>query len=318
MTKRYETTITVVIPTFRRPVALRKALDSALSQEVEGFTVKVVVVDNDAFGSARAVAEKRRRVTYLSEPRAGVSNARNTGLAACDSRYVFFLDDDMLAERGCVASLMAALETYEAGVAFAAVHARMPTDSGLHDAMKPFFSRTRSYPEGPTEECLGAGGSLFDLSRCDMPSPAFDPAMNETGGEDDVLLTELRERGTTFAWVPSAHTLEEVPESRATLPYVWKRNFAFGQGPTLLEHDRLEAGERDAWKGIAKWMAVGVAQFALRLPEWLLTMALRMPSRARAHARLAQALGKVFWWSSFRQVLYGDKAKVGAPRTRGA
>lgn len=305
--RRYNHTVTVVIPTFRRPEALSRALESALAQTVESFTVRVLVVDNDVFGSARHVCEGRRRVTYVLEPRAGVSHARNTGLANVKSRYVFFLDDDMVAERGCVESLLSAITRHDAGVGFAAVQARMPGDTAVEEYMKPFFSRRYDMPEGPTQECMGAGGTLFDLELCPLPSPAFDPALNATGGEDDRLLHILQDRGVTFAWVPSAHTVEEVPARRATLGYLWKRNFAFGQGPSQLAADRaLEAESRLAWAGVAKWMAVGVAQATLRAPAWLFTTLLDLPSRAQAHARLAQAVGKIFWWGSFQQVLYGD------------
>ena len=296
--------VAILIPTFRRPDALSRALDSALAQTVEGRRVRVYVIDNDAFKSARTVAEGRGRVTYISEPRPGVSHARNTGLAATDARFVFFLDDDMLAERGCLSELMRAIQQHEAGVAFAAVHARMPTDSALQNEMRPFFSRAYTAPEGLTDKCMGAGGTLFDRSRCSLPTPAFDPALNASGGEDDRLLSHLQSIGTPFVWVPSAHTIEDVPAKRATLAYVWKRNFAFGQGPTLLAHDRVVDGDRTGWRDVAKWMMVGVAQAGLRLPEWLVTMIFQMPSRARAHARLAQALGKIFWWSAFRNELY--------------
>jgi len=309
MSKRKDSTITIIIPTFRRPEALRRALDSALEQSVEGYAVKVLVVDNDAFGSARAVCEGKRRVTYVSEPRAGVSHARNTGLANAKSRYVFFLDDDMLAERGCLQSLMGGAARYEAGVSFAAVNARMPTDSALEEQMKPFFSRRRDAAEGVTKECMGAGGSLFDLNLCTLPSPVFDPALNETGGEDDRLLSYLQREGVTFAWVPSAHTIEEVPAHRATLKYVWKRNFAFGQGPSQIAADHaIESGRWQDWTKVGKWMCVGLAQTALRLPAWGITRLLGLPRQAHAHAQLAQGLGKVFWWDNFKQVLYGDTA----------
>lgn len=310
-------TIAILIPTFRRPDALSRALESALSQTVAGHRIRVYVIDNDAFRSARHVAEGKARVTYVPEPRAGVSHARNAGLAATEARFVFFLDDDMIAERGCLDELVRAVQAHDAGVAFAAVHARMPTDSALQDEMRPFFSRAHDMPEGPTENCMGAGGSLFDRSLCDFPTPAFDPALNASGGEDDRLLGHLRELGTRFVWVPSAHTVEDVPAKRATLSYVWKRNFAFGQGPTLLAHDRVLEGDTSAWRDVAKWMAVGVAQTLLRLPEWLVTTVLQLPSRARSHALLAQALGKIFWWSAFRKELYGANITTETVETPG-
>ena len=297
----------MAIPTFRRPEGLRRAVESALAQSVP---VDVLVVDNDPAASARDYCESVAGVRYLHEPRAGVSHARNAALDAVDTRYMFFLDDDMRAEPGCVEALLAALGRWRAGVASAAVTAVMPTGSEMEAAMQPFFSRLRDEPEGPTERYLGAGGTLLDLELCPMPSPAFDPDLNETGGEDDRLLGHLHGEGVTLLWVPSARTEEDVPARRATLGYVWTRNFAFGQGPTQGAADEAFDGSVFAWAGVAKWMLVGVVQTLLRLPAWVLTRAARSPAHVTAHARLAQGLGKVFWWGGFKPRLYGEAQLV--------
>ena len=316
--------ITVVIPTYKRPDRLLGCLHSALAQAVPGRDVRVLVVDNDGGQSARPVVEalSDARVRYVCEPAPGVSNARNRAVAdvlaqPAPSRHIFFLDDDMIAEPGCVARLLSVMDAHGAGVAFAAVEAVMPEDMPGAAPMQPFFSRRPGIPEGPTQKGLGAGGSLFDLQRCPLPSPVFDPACNETGGEDDLLLSHLLDAGVRFVWVPSAVTRELVPAHRATLAYLWTRNFAFGQGPTQmaaddLHHSRTRREALRARAAIARWMGIGAAQFALRLPAWLLTRASRSDAHATAHAKLAQAAGKVLWWGDFRAVLYGASAPKAA------
>lgn len=305
-----ERTISVVVPSYKRPGDLRAALASVTEQNLArgpgGFRLEIVVVDNDARASARGVAADAVRALpegmalhYCVEPRSGLVWARNRGLAEARGRYVFFLDDDMVAQPDCVALLMGALGSHGAGVAFAAVDAVMPEDgdADLMARMQPFFSRRPDMAEGPVEIGFGAGGALFDRVVCELPVEAFDPRANVTGGEDDVLLNGLLDRGVRFAWVPSAVTRETVPAHRATLDYLWTRNFAYGQGPTEAANDR---GSR---AGVMKWMAVGAAQAVLRLPGWALLHAVGHPGRASAHARMAQALGKVFWRK--RAALYG-------------
>jgi glycosyltransferase involved in cell wall biosynthesis len=48
--------ISVIMPTFRRPALLRTAIASVLEQK--GIEVELIVVDDSAEGSARAVADE--------------------------------------------------------------------------------------------------------------------------------------------------------------------------------------------------------------------------------------------------------------------
>jgi len=185
----------------------------------------------------------------------------------------------------------------------------MPSkDDPLNPFMEPFFARIADAPEGYITKCLGTGGCLLDLSLCNMPSPAFNPIHNETGGEDDALFHHLQNHGAKVAWASNAKSYEIVPASRATPKYMWKRNFAFGQGPTQEQADK---GLRGGF-GVLRWMMVGAMQFCVYGP---MTLALKLagkPKYIHYQNRTAQALGKVFWWNSFQQKLYGTSATTGA------
>lgn len=300
--------VSIVVPTYKRPAQLVTALRSALEQRANGFELEVVVIDNDPEASACEAAWACPGIRYVAEARTGLSHARNRGLVEARGRYIFFLDDDMEALPGCIAALLDGLAAHDAQIAFAAVDAVLPSgvEPGMSRIMRPLFSRRPDWPEGPIavelgEGGLGAGGAMIDRGACVLPDPAFDSAQDASGGEDDVFFETLRRAGAQFSWVPSARTLEHVPAHRATLAYLWKRNFAFGQGPAQTEADR------DRALGVAKWMLVGLAQMGLRLPVWAVRHALRSPQRARSHALLAQALGKIVWWQP--PTLYGPNAQ---------
>jgi glycosyltransferase involved in cell wall biosynthesis len=87
--------VTVVIPTRDRQNLLQRAIGSALQQR--DVDVEIVVVDD---GGTDGTAELVRtlglpRVRLLRHERSrGVSAARNAGLAAAETRWVAFLDDD--------------------------------------------------------------------------------------------------------------------------------------------------------------------------------------------------------------------------------
>lgn len=87
--------VSVVVPSFRRPQLLERAVRSALAQTIEDLEV-VVVLDGphdpdpvfDALNSDRRV-----RIHQLSQ-RQGANAARNEGVAEARGQWVAFLDDD--------------------------------------------------------------------------------------------------------------------------------------------------------------------------------------------------------------------------------
>ena len=87
--------LTVVIPTYNRPVTLSRAIRSVLGQTHSQF--EVVVVDDGSVESAEEVVAgfEDDRLRYLAhETNRGVSAARNTGVRAASSPWVVFLDSD--------------------------------------------------------------------------------------------------------------------------------------------------------------------------------------------------------------------------------
>jgi glycosyltransferase involved in cell wall biosynthesis len=117
--------VSVVIPTFRRPVELTEAIQSALSQE--GVAVDVVVVDDSPEGSAReaveALCDTRARYVKCAKPSGGnPSLPRNQGWPLVNGRYVHFLDDDDRVKSGAYRALVTALDANpRRGVAFGRV-----------------------------------------------------------------------------------------------------------------------------------------------------------------------------------------------------
>jgi glucosyl-dolichyl phosphate glucuronosyltransferase len=96
--ERGEIALTAVICTYNRYDLLPEAIESLLEQDVPAGLFEIIVVDNSADQAAAARFGQRyaglSNLTYLVEPKPGLSNARNRGTAAALGRVVAFIDDD--------------------------------------------------------------------------------------------------------------------------------------------------------------------------------------------------------------------------------
>lgn len=105
-----------VVPTFRRPDALRGTLEALMSLDYPSDEYEVVVVDDgsgDATGEVvRSFVGRAARLTYLAQPNSGVATARNRGAATAEGELLIFLDDDMLVQPNHVRAHLAAREAH--------------------------------------------------------------------------------------------------------------------------------------------------------------------------------------------------------------
>ena len=303
--------VTVMIPTQRRLGGLAVAARSVFAQAGVDFArLELVVVDNDQTPSAQAtVAELTGEapfpVHYVHEPRPGVAHARNAGMAAARGELIAFLDDDEEAPAGWLAALLAAQARYQADVVFGPVRARAPASVTRHrDYLERFFSREGPAEAGVIDHYYGCGDSL--LRRAALPDPVapFAVERNHIGGEDDMLFGHMRAGGARFAWEPAAWVWEDPVPDRLSLDYTIRRAFAYGQGPSA----HCAAANPPDRLGVARWMAVGVAQSALfglvAGFKWLT----RAGDRAEWLDRAARGLGKTLWWGPFKIQFYGRTA----------
>ncbi len=305
---KWQDGVSIIIPTYKRPHGISTALPSVASQKAGTRPVEIIVADNDPAGSAREyvesfAAKSSANICYVHVPQPGVSNARNGAINAAQGRFIAFLDDDMEALQGWLEPLINVAEKFGAGVVFGPIRATVPNDEDpLQALMVPIYSRDMNQPDGLLDEGIGTGNSLLDLDRCILPSPIFNPDMNQTGGEDDALFGYMQSKGVSFAWANEAKTLEHVPADRANMSYVWRRNFSWGQSPS---QDAAGHGIKGVFS-LSFWMLIGVAQAIIFGTLMCFYKLIKQPKYVTFWARFAQGLGKVFWWDSFTPKLYGN------------
>ena len=298
--------VSVIIPTFRRPEGLGRALASVTAQEaVGGVAVDIIVCDNSPEASARdqVIAfgiDSPLTVTFVHEASPGVANARNSAVAACFADFIAFLDDDEEAPGDWLKQLLITQKTYDADVVFGPVTARLGERpaSRFDDYFNAFFSRPGPAQDAPLDTYYGCGNSL--IRRAVMPAhEPFSVVQNNMGGEDDQLFNGLLKAGAIMAWAAHAPVFEDVPPARATLNYTLRRAFAYGQGPgwtAALDGKPLVC---------AAWMAQGVAQMLLFGLWGGALLALNSATAAAKLDKAARGFGKLLWFPPFKIGFYG-------------
>jgi glycosyltransferase involved in cell wall biosynthesis len=102
----------VIVPTKHRPRYLRPALESLAAQDIGRDAYEVLVVDDGPSRATREVAESvaartGMRIGYVErEGVPGLNSARNTGIAAAESPFIVFVDDDVEAPGEWLRELM--------------------------------------------------------------------------------------------------------------------------------------------------------------------------------------------------------------------
>lgn len=295
------TTVSVLIPTFRRPDSFVRALRSAFAQRgVESF--EVVAIDNSPEGSALDTFRKLEAETpvpfrWAHEPKPGVAQARNAAVKLARGDLVAWLDDDEEASSDWLASLIAVRRDTGAQSVFGPVQARADHDTGNAEFYERLYTRDGPANDGVISRAHGIGNSLQPRSMFDEAQP-FDARADQRGGEDDALFASWAEAGATFAWATGAVVIEHLGAERTHLAHGLKRAFAYGQGPC-----ELAWAARDM-PAVARHMCVGAAQAIAYGAASVVVIAGSTPRALALLDRAARGAGKVFWF--YEQRFYGE------------
>lgn len=221
----------IAVATYRRPEGLARLLDSLARQDLDvGTSFRIVVVDNDPAGSARAVVDRARDVRYVHEPEPGIVAARNAALALIEptDEWVVFVDDDERADPRWFAELVRTARQHGADVVVGPVLPVLREDAPAWVRRGRFFDRPR-YPTGtraPHPATNNAIVRVEALMRLD--DPRFDGSYAMTGGSDSDLFARIADRGGPAIWCDTALVYEDVPTSRTNLKWIWRRNVRLG------------------------------------------------------------------------------------------
>jgi glycosyltransferase involved in cell wall biosynthesis len=269
--------VSIVVPTHNRASLLERTLASLAELNIpSGIAVELVVVASacidDTFDVVRK-AEGRLRfvVQAIEESHAGLSLARNRGLAAAQADLIAFLDDDIWVERDWLTALVRAAGHLPAGLLAGRVSLEW-------ESCRP------KWTSPAVEGLLGLndlGGEVRELVTCNQLRGAnfalrrsvaenignFSLTLGRRGsellsGEESELGQRAIAAGHRVFYVPDMAVRHWIPRERSTVEYL--EAVAFARGRTRVALQRTGRG---------KCIRLGVAQTLLggtrALQGWL-------------------------------------------------
>lgn len=277
--------VAIGIPTYRRPerlAALLAVLPARIAEVGAEPDIVVLVVDNDAHGTASETAESADiPVRYAVEPRPGIAAVRNRLLdLATDCDAIAFIDDDEVPQPGWLAELIGTWRRTGA----AAVMGRVI--SVFDERVDPWVLATgvfqrRSRPTGLELQAAACGNLLVDLGQASAAGVRFDSTLGLAGGEDTLFSKQLIAAGGRIVWCDESRAEDTVPAERVTRSWAMRR--AFNGGNTAVHVDlRLVDGARSRAAIRARRLVGGAAR---AVAGWLRHLAGRIARDVVADAR---------------------------------
>ncbi len=294
--------VVIGIPTYKRPIGLRRLLDSIASQ-VCNFIPVVLVADNEGDkGQGLQVVEQFKVEGYPWELHAipvndrGISQVRNAimhyGFEHLGATHLAMIDDDEWVEPQWIAELVKVQLDTAADVVGGSVSPEFEFErpdwvQGLHIYYEsnPGVSGRIALVQGTTNVLLAR--SIVER----FPSEKFDTFYSLVGGGDKEFFTRIKSLGATFAFAHQAQAHELFTATRVTKKWAIERAYRIGAGDMRI----IRKQKPDLVNWIKELLKLFVA---LVVSSFLSLLYLSVPHKhMKARLKLTRQLGKLsaFW-----------------------
>lgn len=278
--------LSIIIATYNRSRDLQRALESVVRQTASPTLWECVVVNNNSTDStaedfarfAAKHADYQLRMVY--EPKQGLSNARNCGIAATQGDYIAIVDDDETLEATFAERYISFFDSHPTVVA--AGGAVIPRyESGRPTWMSHYPERMIANPVDlgatPTpfpKHRVPAGGNMAFRREVFEHIGAFNPTLGRNGatligGEENDLFERLHAEGYRAWFVPQAAIFHHIPDAKLTDEYFDQLSINVGRSQRMRAELRggvaaLHRAERI--KGVVAWL-IAMGYLLVGAPE---------------------------------------------------
>ncbi|MGO9451307.1 MAG: glycosyltransferase [Candidatus Binataceae bacterium] len=256
------TKITVAVPTHNRAGTLEATLASIGALTIpSGAQLDCLVIDNASTDSTAAVVESVARaapvpVRYVFEARPGSSFARNRAADEAAGDFIFFIDDDAIADSSWAVAMLEAIEARGLDAACGMVLPRwsMPPPAWLGPSLWVKLAvhvRERIEAEPPEKAEVMANYFSANVGFRRSAFARFGKFREDLGvvganpisGEDTELFERIIAGGGKMGFAPRAVVHHLIPPERMTRPYLRRKSFAYGFGSAIAggrHHNRID------------------------------------------------------------------------------
>lgn len=293
---------TVVIPTYNRPDAVRRCLQSILSGEMQ--PQQIVVCDQSKSDATRHMIEAQfgqaSIVTYLHLQKPNASAARNAGLYKAKTDLVAFIDDDCVADRRWLAALV---EEYAAA-------SKQEDVSAITGRVLPLFTGKRQVPSSSRVSTVrrvyraqlggldrgewapwdtGTGANILAPRNTLLSLRGFDtklgPGSQAYAAEDIDLLYRLSKEGA-IVYQPGAIVYHPAEQSAGRL----RSRYRYGAGMGFMLARHIRRGDQTARRVLMLYLRM---RFALLFDGELKQLPERVTVLIGAFSALSRSISPV-------------------------
>jgi GT2 family glycosyltransferase len=242
--------VAVCIATCERPEGLRRLLDGLellAFVKVPAPELRIIVVENGVPSGARDLCAGRTgmsrwRLQYESEPRIGISYARNRAVRCARpwADFVAFIDDDEVPAPDWLDELLHVQGGYQADAVVGPIVRRFEAPVPEWIEQGRFFVQRRR-PTGTPRQRASTNNTLIRSPVFDGVGE-FDERFALTGGEDTHFFLRAYVRGYLTVWADEAIVHEYVAADRTTAGWLLRRSYRYGNTWSLCE--------RELWPGL--------------------------------------------------------------------
>jgi glycosyltransferase involved in cell wall biosynthesis len=247
--------ISVVVCTFNRAQLLKGALESLCRQTLDRSLHEIIVVDNNSSDNTYEVVlgfDHFGSVRYCSEPRQGLSHARNRGWHEARGEYVGYLDDDCKAPTDWLSvarDVVARLSPAVFGGPYSPFYSA-PTPAWFKDCYGSSHKGEEARPLAQNEYL--SGGNVFFRRSLLEELNGFDPRFGMRGdslgyGEETVMQRRIRASRPyeVIYYAPTLGVYHLVPARKMTLRWMVRQRFVDGRYSHLVfQRDRTTPPSR--------------------------------------------------------------------------